>query len=98
MKVLSPFVVLALFAGTLASCSSGSIGDTASAGGPAPSVATEIVVTWTFDGKPASVEECAGRGAKHVYLNLSGTVDPALHQTETLDCARGGVTFSKLTV
>jgi hypothetical protein len=59
---------------------------------------TDVIAEWTFTGKAASASECAAHKAVQVYVNMSGTVDPTLHQTVTVDCAKGSVTFPKLLV
>jgi hypothetical protein len=43
-----------------------------------------VVVTWSFDGKPASAAECTIRGGLTVGITVSGTNDPALHQDHAL--------------
>jgi hypothetical protein len=57
---------------------------------------TDVVVTWTFDGKPASAAECTTRGGVTVSVTLSATNDPSLHQNATAACEKGTVTFSAL--
>jgi hypothetical protein len=59
---------------------------------------TDVIAEWTFTGKAASASECSAHQAVQVYVNMSGTIDPTLHQTVTLDCAKGSVTFPKLLV
>src|SRR5512133_390093 len=57
---------------------------------------TDVVVTWTFDGKPASATECMARGGVTVSVTMSATRDPDLHQHGTADCEKGSITFSAL--
>jgi hypothetical protein len=57
---------------------------------------TDVVVTWTFDGKPASAAECTARGGLTVAITLSATGEPSLHQDTTAPCEKGTVTFSAL--
>jgi hypothetical protein len=57
---------------------------------------TDVVVTWTFDGKPANGMECVGRGIASVVITLSATNDVTLHQNTTVDCDKGTVTFAGL--
>jgi hypothetical protein len=57
---------------------------------------TDVVVTWTFDGKPASGMECVTRGIASVAITLSATNDVTLHQNATVDCDKGTVTFAGL--
>ena len=57
---------------------------------------TDVVVTWTFDGKPASTAECTTRGGLTVAITLSATGDPSLHQNATVACEKGTVKFSAL--
>ncbi len=57
---------------------------------------TDVVVTWTFDGKPASAAECTARGGVTVAITLSATGDPSLHQDATAACEKGTVKFSGL--
>jgi hypothetical protein len=59
---------------------------------------TNIVVKWTIDGKAASTASCKARNAAQVYINLSGTIDTELHQSVTIDCAKGTTTFESLLV
>ncbi len=83
----------------LASC--GKSGGSAGAGGDVdagPMGPTNLVVTWTLAGMPASAATCTAHQAAQIYVNLSGTIDPTLHQTTTLDCATGTLTFSQLLV
>ncbi len=94
MRFVPALILLSLAVGVVANC--GGSSDTGAAP-PAPTP-TDLVVTWSFAGKPASAEECSNRKATQVYLNLSGTVDVTLHQTKTLDCPVGTVTFPGLTV
>lgn len=57
---------------------------------------TDVVVTWTFSGKPASVEACKDLGAFQVNVTLSATSDPKLHQNIAVNCDKGTVTFAAL--
>jgi hypothetical protein len=57
---------------------------------------TDVVVTWTFDGKAASAAECTARGGVTVSVTMSATSDPTLHQHSTESCEKGTVTFSGL--
>src|SRR4051812_39816505 len=74
-----------------ADCSGESTGSSEMPLGP-----TDVVVTWTFAGEAASDATCMARMGTQVYVNLSGTVDPKLHQTVTEDCAKGTVKFPQL--
>lgn len=64
--------------------------------GTAPLGPTDVVVTWTFDGKAASASECMARGGVTVSVTMSATSDPGLHQHGTADCEKGSLTFSGL--
>jgi hypothetical protein len=64
--------------------------------GPQPLGPTDVVVAWTFDGKPASAAECMARGGVQVSITLSATNDPALHQNAKEACEKGTVTFAAL--
>ncbi len=88
---------LVLATAAIVSCGKGAGGGTSSgdAGLHGP---TNLVVTWTLAGKPADAAGCMAHGAVMTYVNLSGTIDPTLHQTQTLDCSAGTVTFSNLLV
>ncbi len=57
---------------------------------------TDVVVTWTFSGKPASVEACTALGAFQVNVTMSATNDPKLHQNIAVGCEKGTVTFAAL--
>jgi hypothetical protein len=57
---------------------------------------TDVVVSWTFDGKAASAAECTARGGVTVSVTMSATSDPELHQQGTADCEKGTLTFSGL--
>ena len=57
---------------------------------------TDVVVTWTFDGKPASAMECSARGGVTVSVTMSATSDPSLHQLGTAACEKGSLTFGGL--
>jgi hypothetical protein len=59
---------------------------------------TDVVVSWTLAGKPADAGGCMAHGAAQIFVNMSGTVDPASHQSTTVDCSMGSVTFPKLLV
>lgn len=86
--------VLLLAAATVAAtthCGKGT--DTSGTSGLGP---TDLVVTWTFDGKPASGMECVSRGIASVVITLSATSDVTLHQNTTVDCDKGTVTFAGL--
>jgi hypothetical protein len=89
--------MLVLATAAIVSCGKGAGGGTSSgdAGVHGP---TDLVVTWTLAGKPASSADCTANGATQTFVNLSGTIDPSLHQTQTVDCATGTVTFSQLLV
>lgn len=93
MKIRRAHALLLGVVGIAAStnCSSESAGAGDKAPGP-----TDLTVTWTFSGKPASAEECTTRGGTKVYVNLSGTYDPSLHQSVTEECATGSVKFANL--
>ena len=80
----------AAFAST-AHCGKGTDTTTTPSLGP-----TDVVVTWTFDGKPASAAECTVRGGLTVAITLSATGEPSLHQDTTAPCEKGTVTFSAL--
>jgi hypothetical protein len=84
------FLALTCVAAT-AHCGKG----TDSSGTP-PLGPTDVVVTWTIDGKPASAAECMKRGGLQVSITLSATNDPALHQNTTEVCEKGTVTFAGL--
>ena len=64
--------------------------------GTPPLGPTDVVVTWTFDGKPASAMECMARGGVTVSVTMSATSDPSLHQQSTASCEKGSLTFSAL--
>jgi hypothetical protein len=68
---------------------------TESSGTP-PLGPTDVVVTWTFDGKPASATECMARGGVTVSVTMSATSDPNLHQHDTAACEKGSLTFAAL--
>jgi hypothetical protein len=57
---------------------------------------TDVVVTWTLSGKPATTEACKALGAYQVSVTLSATNDPKLHQNTDVDCEKGTVTFAAL--
>lgn len=59
---------------------------------------TEVSVTWTLAGKPADLAGCMAHGASQIFVNLSGTIDPSLHQSQTVDCSAGPVTFKNLLI
>jgi hypothetical protein len=59
---------------------------------------TDLVVTWTLAGMPAQAQSCMMIGAAQVAIDVSGTIDPSLHQSATLDCAAGTTTFPRLLV
>ena len=85
---------------TIVSCGKSGGGGAGAGGGvdAGPMGPTNLVVTWTLAGMPASATTCTAHQGAQVYVNLSGTIDPSLHQTTTLDCATGTVTFSQLLV
>lgn len=68
-----------------------------SSGGPVvdagPHGPTKLTVKWTFTGKAASGDECSAHNAEDVYVNMSGTIDPELHQKTTVACSKGSVDF-----
>ena len=80
---------------TVAACGKSGAGATGDAGVHGP---TDLVVKWTFTGKPASAAECAARMGQQVDVTMSGTIDPALHKTVTTDCAKGTVDLGSLLV
>jgi hypothetical protein len=83
---------LALLGGAAtANCGKGSDSSGTPALGP-----TDVVVTWTFDGKPASAAECMARGGSTVSVTMSATSDPSLHQHGTEACEKGSLTFTGL--
>jgi hypothetical protein len=94
MKILRAYALLLGMVGIAAStdCSGESTG-----GDKAPGP-TDLTVTWTFSGKPASADECMARMGTKVHVNLSGTYDPSLHQTVTEECATGTVKFANLDI
>ena len=59
---------------------------------------TDVVVSWTFSGKPADAASCAALMAYQVSVTLSATSNPELHQHADVDCAAGTVTFAGLDV
>ncbi|APR87243.1 Hypothetical protein A7982_12592 [Minicystis rosea] len=81
-------IVLAALA--VAACSKSGTGDTGDAGPHGP---TKLTAKWTFTGKPASASECEAHGASQVYVNLSATIEPSLHQTLTVECEKGTASF-----
>ncbi len=64
--------------------------------GTPPLGPTDVVVTWTFDGKAASAAECMARGGVTVSVTMSATSDPGLHQHDTAACEKGSLTFAGL--
>jgi hypothetical protein len=87
---------LLLATAAIVSCGKGGSGtSTGDAGIHGP---TDLVVTWTLAGAAGSTTSCMAHGAAQIYLNLSGTIDPTLHQTQTVDCSLGTLTFSNLLV
>ncbi len=40
----------------------------------------------------------AAHGAQQIAITLSGTIDPSLHQSTTVDCSKGSVSFDQLLV
>jgi hypothetical protein len=78
----------------------GNGGGTAGVGGAdaGPTGPTDLAVSWTLAGMPADATGCMAHGATQIFVNLSGTIDPALHQSMTVDCAMGSLTFPKLLV
>jgi len=97
MRTTNTLTLLALGLGALLVIHCGGDDSSGSSGNPPPGP-TNLVVSWAFAGKAASADECAAREATQVYVNLSGTIDPALHQKTTEDCASGSVTFPDLDV
>lgn len=95
MKTRQAYALLFAMGGIMAAADCGKGQEGAGGGGPGP---TDLTVTWTFSGKPASAEECTARKGQKVFVNLSGTVNPDLHQTATEDCAKGSVKFSGLDI
>jgi hypothetical protein len=88
---------LLLVTAAIMSCGKGggSMGSTGDAGVNGP---TNLVVSWTLAGKPASAATCMAGGAAQIFINLSGTIDPTLHQSTMVDCSMGTFTFGKLLV
>ena len=64
--------------------------------GTPPLGPTDVVVTWTFDGKAASAAECMARGGITVSVTMSATSDPGLHQHDTAACEKGSLTVAGL--
>ncbi len=91
---------MVLATAAIVSCSKGGGGNGGAGGGAdaGPHGPTDIVVTWTLAGVPADATSCTANGADQIYLNLSGTIDPTLHQTTTVPCSMGSVTWSQLLV
>ncbi|MFT3769401.1 MAG: hypothetical protein QM820_28520 [Minicystis sp.] len=81
---------LLLAAAAMAACSKSGSGDTGDAGPHGP---TNLTVKWVFSGKPASASECSAHEALQVFVTLSATLDPELHQTITADCDKGSVSL-----
>src|ERR1700679_3516789 len=73
----------------------GGAGGSSDAGPMGP---TNLVVSWTLAGVPADAAGCTARKATNIFVYLSGTIDPSLHQSTTVTCATGKVTFSQLLV
>jgi hypothetical protein len=91
---------MVLAAVAIVSCGKGG-GGGGGAGGDAdagPHGPTDIVVSWTLAGMPADATTCMAQGSSQIYLNLSGTIDPSLHQSTTVPCSMGSVTWSQLLV
>jgi hypothetical protein len=95
MKIQRAYALLLGMVGIAAStdCSSESTGPGDDTPGP-----TDLTVTWTFSGQPATAEECMTRKGTKVYLTLSATKDPSLHQSVTEECSKGSVKFSGLNI
>ncbi len=93
MKNRTLQVLLLAVAGVAATAHCGKGGESS---GTPPLGPTDVVVTWTFDGKPASAAECMTRGGSTVSVTLSATGDPALHRNGTAACDKGTITFSGL--
>src|SRR5262245_35409005 len=89
MKMGWAQALLVVIAAT-AACGKGGSGSTGDAGVHGP---TNLVAKWTFTGKAADASGCMAHGASQVYVNLSGTVDPSLHKSATVDCAKGSFSF-----
>lgn len=85
-----PALVLLLGVTSAMACSKSSTLATPDAGPHGP---TKLTVKWTFTGKAASSAECSAHMAEQVYVNMSGTTDPELHQKKTVDCSKGSVDF-----
>lgn len=80
-----------LCAALLAIISAGACGKgaTTDGGDAGPTGPTKMTVKWTFTGKPASAAECSAHMAEEVFVNLSGTIDPELHKSDTVACSKG---------
>jgi hypothetical protein len=90
---------MVLAAAAIVSCGKGGGGTGGAGGGDAgPHGPTNVVVSWTIAGMPADATACTAQGAAQIYLNLSGTVDPSLHQSTMVPCSMGTVTWSQLLV
>jgi len=83
----------------IVSCGKGTGGSTTGSTGDAGVEGpTNLVVSWTLAGSAASSATCMAQGAAQVFVNLSGTLDPTLHQSVTVDCATGTTSFPMLLV
>ncbi len=84
MKNRTPQVLLLALAGVAATAHCGKSESTGT-----PSLGpTDVVVSWTFDGKAASAAECTARGGVTVSVTMSATSDPELHQHATAECEK----------
>ena len=87
---------LLLAAAAMMSCGKGGGGAVTQDGGPGGQ--TNLVVSWTLAGAAAGSDACMAQGAAQIYVNLSGTIDPTLHESTTVECSLGSVTFSALAI
>ncbi len=89
---------LLLATAAIVSCGKGGGSTTGSTGDAGVEGPTNLVVAWTLAGSPASATTCRTQGAVQVFVNLTATLDPSLHQSVTVDCATGTTTFAGLLV